>query len=370
MRAASLAVCLLLLSVMPASAMTWQEANKASVAKMNEGNLKEAFDLAWQATELYEQSPSYKPASHERLLLNAIDIFLQTDRPRETPAMVRKSIAALGRHVPEDHASMISLYMQLTSALQRIGDFPAMRDAQDRVISLTAKNYGEDSLGLVHALLDQARYIKQIQDIVVTRRYLNRASDVVSKLEPGNAIRLMVDYEQALLTLESERYEDAKPLFQSIAERSEPNRSVAAIGNILRPTYGMLAFIAHKQGDQVREDQMVEATRGLPTEEGEAKPLFREAPRIPSSAGVALAGSALIEFQVSTADGKVKQATVLEKSGNPQFASLALDAVREWRFQPSAPAGSEGKLVTRKQPFNYQFQNDKPELGSRLKRNN
>lgn len=46
MRLAGLVVSVLLLSVMPVSAMTWQEANKASVAKMNEGDLKEAFDLA------------------------------------------------------------------------------------------------------------------------------------------------------------------------------------------------------------------------------------------------------------------------------------------------------------------------------------
>ncbi|MBP7336069.1 TonB family protein [Niveispirillum sp.] len=370
MRMAKLALCFLLLSAPPAAAMTWQEANKASVAKMNEGNLKEAFDLAWTAAELYEQSPTYKATSHERLLLNAVDIFLQTERPRETPSMVRKSIAALGRHVSDDDATMVSLYTQLAAAFQRIGDFPAARDARDRVIALNAKNYGEDSLGLVQALLDQARYLKQIQDIVVTRKYLNRASEIVAKLEPGNAVRLMVDYEQALLTLETERYGDAEPLFLSLAERAEPNRSVNAIGSILRPTYGMLAFIAHKRGDQVREDQMVEATRGLPVEAGVANPLFQELPRIPGGSELALAGYALIEYKVSTADGKVKEIRILEKSGNPQYASLASDAVREWRFQPSAPVGDEGELITHKQPFRYQYQNDKPELGTRLKRSN
>lgn len=370
MRVVSLLAGFLLLSAMPVSAMTWQEANKASVTKMHEGKLREAFDLAWQATELYEQSPTYKAASHEKLLLNAIDIFLQTERPQETLVIVRRAIAALGRHVPEDDATMISLYMQLVEAFRSNGDFRSMRATQDRVIALNAKNYGEDSLGLVGALLDQVNYVKQIQDIVVTRNYLNRASEIVGNLEPDNALRLAVDYQQAILTLETDRYSDAEPMLRSIADRAEPNRSVTVIGNILRPTYGMLAYIAHKRGDQATEDRMVEATRGLPMEEGEAKPLFREAPRAMGNSQVALSGYALIELKVSTADGKVKEATILERDGNPQFAVSALDAVREWRFQPSAPAGSEGQLITQKQPFSYQFQNDRPETGTRLKRSN
>ncbi|MFV3128626.1 energy transducer TonB [Niveispirillum sp. KHB5.9] len=370
MRVPAIATCLLLFTAQPAMAMTWQEANKASVALMNEGKLKQAFDLAWQAAELYEQSPTYKAASHERLLLNALDIFLQTEEVRETPATVRKAIMALKRHVPDEDPTLIALSEQLALSYDRVGDFQAAQDARDRVISLYARNHGEDSVGHLLALINQARQLKQVQDITVTRKYLDRATAVIAGLPPNNATRLMVEYEHALLTLEDERKDEARALFQSIAERGETVRDNPAVGNILRPTYGMLAYIAFKRGDEAALDRMVEATRGLPLPAGETAPLFREAPDMPGGDRLALSGSATVEYKVSTADGRVSEIRILDRSGNPQYAELAVKAVGKWRYQPTAPVGSPGQLVTFNQSFRYQYENDKPELGSRLKRRN
>lgn len=361
---------LLALAVAPmASAMTWQEANKASVALMNEGKLKDAFDMAWQATELYEQTPTYKAASHQRLLLNALDIFLQREDLRGTPPTVRRAIAALERHVPEGDVTTIALYEQLAIALSRIGEFEQAQAARDRVISLYARNHGEDSLGHLGALLDQARAVKRVQDIVVTRSYLDRASALTEKLAPDHVLRLNVDYEQALLTLEAGRKDEAVPLFEDIVRRAAGTQ-IAESQSILRKTYGMLAYIAYRRGDHETEDRMVEATRGLPVPEGEIRPLFREAPDMPGAPRLSLSGIAKVEFKVSTVDGKVKETKVLEKSGNPQFAALAMDAISKWRYQPTAAAGAPGELITLQQSFQYQYENERPELGTRLKRNN
>lgn len=370
MRSSGLILSLLVLTALPASATTWQEANKASVAKMNEGKLSEAFDLAWQSAELYEQSPTYKPTSHVQLLLNALDIFIQTNRPTNTPATIRKAMAALRQHVPEDDATLIPFYRQMSLANGRIGEFQEARNAQDKVIGLTIKNYGLNSPETVEALLDQARTTTSVHDVVVTRKYLDRASDIVAALDPGNITRLTVDFQQALLTLEAGRDEEAEPLFQSIVDRAEPNRANKNAATILRSAYGTLAFIARKHKDDAREDKMVEATRGLPITSGETQPLLREAPAAPDAGDPVLSGYVLVEAKVSTADGRVKEVNILEKSGDPQFAVDARTAVSKWRYQPTAPAGTPGQLITFKLPFRYQLENERPETGSRLKRQN
>lgn len=347
--------------------MTWQEANKASVALMNDGKLKEAFDLAWQAAELYEQSPSYKSTSHERLLLNAIDIFKRTNNPRAAPATIRKAIVALKRHVGPEDASLIAVHEQLAEANLKIGEFEAARDAQDQAISLYAKNYGADSVGHVNALLKQARYQS---DDVMSRKYLDRASAVAQAVPATHVVRLMVDYQQALLTMETGRRGDAEPLFASIIERGA-GQDDPAVKAVLRPSYGMLAYIAFKRGDHATEDKWVEATRGLPVPPGEVKPLFRETPDAPADGSrMAISGRAVVQFTVSTADGRVKETQILEKSGNPQYATLVEEAIRTWRYQPTAPIGDAGTLITQRQSFQYQYENEEPEIGSRFKRRN
>ncbi len=368
MRVASLAVCLLLLSAVPVSAMTWQEANKASVAKMNDGNLKEAFDLAWQAAELYEQSPTYKPASHERLLLNAIDIFLQTGNTKAAPSTIRKAIIALKRHVGPDDRTLIAVHEQLSQALISTGDFEASRDAQDQAITLYAKKFGTESVGHVNALLTQARQLKGTVDVVEIRKYLDRASQIAEVVPANQIIRLMVDYEQALLTMESGRKDSAEPMFMSVAERGA-GQDDPAVKAVLRPTYGMLAYIAFKRGDRATEDKWVEATRGLPVPPGEVKPLFREVPDMPGDR-MSASGQATVEFLVSTADGRVKETKVLKKAGNPQFATSTEKAIRTWRYQPTAAAGDPGTLVKQVQSFEYQYENEEAEIGSRFKRRN
>lgn len=368
MRVASLAVCALLLSSMPASAMTWQEANKASVAMMNEGKLNEAFDLAWQAAELYEQSPTYKAASHERLLLNAIDIFLRTGKDRAAPSTIRKAIVALKRHVGPEDGTLIAVHEQLSLALIRAGDFEAARDAQDQVINLYAKNFGADSVGHINALLTQARQLKGAMDIVDVRKYLDRASAVTQAVPANHVVRLMVDYEHALLTMETGRKDEAEAMFISVADRGIGQED-AAVKAVLRPTYGMLAYMAFKRGDSVTEDKWVEATRGLPVPEGEVKPLFREVPDTPDNR-ISVSGQVTIEFMVSTADGRVKETKILEKSGNPQYATSVDKAVRTWRYQPTVPVGDPGTLIRQQQTFGYQYENEEAEIGSRFKRRN
>lgn len=368
MRLAGLVVSVLLLSAMPVSAMTWQEANKASVAKMNEGDLKEAFDLAWQAAELYEQSPTYKPTSHERLLLNAIDIFLQTGNDRAAPSTIRKAIIALKRHVGPEDGTLIAVHEQLSRALISAGDFEASRDAQDQVINLYAKNFGTLSVGHVNALLTQARQSKGTLDIVEIRKYLDRASQVAEAVPANHIIRLMVDYEHALLTMESGRKDSAEAMFISVAERGA-GQDDAAVKAVLRPTYGMLAYIGFKRGDSATEDKWVEATRGLPVPPGEVKPLFREVPDMPGDR-MSVSGEATVEFLVSTADGRVKETKILKKSGNPQFAAATEKAIRTWRYQPTAAIGEPGTLVKQVQSFGYQYENEEAEIGSRFKRRN
>lgn len=368
-RLCPLATCALLLFTSPVLAMTWQDANKASVAMMNEGKLKEAFDLAWQSTELYEQSPTYKPTSHERLLLNAADIFLQMNDKRETPAMLKRAITALKRHVSEDDPTLIALTEQLAMAYARLGEFEDAQDMRERVVSLYAKNHGADSVGHLTALLDLARSVKQLRDPVDTRRYLDRASTAVASLPVDHALRLLVDYEQALLTLEANRKSDAEAMFRSIADRGKSSSS-DIVRDMLRPTYGKLAYIAFERGEHDQVDQWVEATRGLPVPAGEPQPLFREAPRMPGGSDLALAGHAVIEYSISTANGKVVESTILEKSGNPQWATICANQVKEWRYQPTVPVGDPGTLVKVKERFAYQYENEEPELGSRLKRRN
>ena len=85
---------------------------------------------------------------------------------------------------------------------------------------------------------------------------------------------------------------------------------------------------------------------------------------------MALSGTAVVEFKVSTADGRVKETTVLEHSGDPEWASLVTAAIMKWRYQPTVPVGSPGTLVTLRQSFDYQYQNETTELGTRVPRRN
>ena len=63
------------------------------------------------------------------------------------------------------------------------------------------------------------------------------------------------------------------------------------------------------------------------------KPIAKPAPRYPEIAKrMALVGTVKVEVLVG-ADGKVKNVTVL--GGHPILATATVDAVKEWKFEPS-----------------------------------
>ncbi len=337
--------CALLLTTPVLAAGTWQEANKASVALMVEGKLQPAFDLAWQAAELYEKAPNYKPGNHERLLLNAVDIFLQIQNPAKTPDMLQKALAAIGRHVPEGAPETIALNEQLAKAYLTLGDKTKAKLIYERVATLYEKNYGADSVGSVSAQLELVRTAKAARDAATAQRYLARIDGLTKGLAPDHPIRLQVEFEQAMVGVESGRDDAAAAQFRSIVRQARSSENVA-VRSLARDSYGMLAFIAQRQGDPQTEDKMVEATRGLPQHAGGPQPLFRS---VPETNDGSISGSAIMELRVSTADGKVKEVRVLESSGDPRYVSMMSKSVLNWRFQPTANQGTSGSLITVRQ---------------------
>lgn len=335
----------LLLASPVQAASTWQEANKASVALMVEGKLQPAFDLAWQAAELYEKAPNYKPGNHERLLLNAADIYLQIQNPAKTPDMLQKALTAIGRHVPEGAPETIALNEQLAKAYLALGDKTKAKLIYERVAQLYEKNYGADSVGSVNAQLELVRTAKAARDTPTAQRYLDRIDGLTKSLPPDHPIRLQVEFEQAMVAVDAGRDSAAAAQFRSIVRQARGSENVA-MRSLARDAYGMLAFIAHREGDPQTEDRMVEATRGLPPHAGGPQPLFRAVPEINDGT---VTGSATLELRVSTADGKVKEVRVLESSGDPKYIAMMSKSVLNWRFQPTATEGSAGSLITVRQ---------------------
>lgn len=296
-----LAAGVLLLAAPVLAASTWQDANKASVALMNEGKPREAFDLAWKAAELYEKAPTYKAASHEKLLLNAADIFLLTGNASGAPEMLLNALGAIGRHVPADAPETIALNEQLAKAYLALGDGSRAQQTYQRVVALNEKHYGADSVGSVLAQLDLARAARSAGDPDTARRQLDRLGVLTGQLAPDHPLRLQVAFEQAMSSMSDGRDNAAAAQFRSIVGNSRDSRN-EAVRHLARDSYGMLAFIAHRQGDPQTEDGMVESTRNLPRQAGAPTPLFRTIPEIDESS---LRGSATMELQVSAADGKV-----------------------------------------------------------------
>lgn len=339
------AACALLLAAPVQAASTWQEANKASVALMVEGKLQPAFDLAWQAAELYEKTPNYKAGNHERLLLNAADIFLQTQNPAKTPDILQKALLAIGRHVPDGAPETIALNEQLAKAYLANGDSGKAKIVYERVAGLYEKNFGADSVGSVNAQLELVRTAKAARDPVTAQRYLDRIDGLTKGLAPDHPIRLQVEFEQAMASIDAGRDSAAAAQFRTIVRQARASQNVA-VRSLARDSYGMLAFIAQRQGDPQTEDRMVEATRGLPQHAGGPQPLFRS---VPDTSDGSVSGSATMELRVSTADGKVKEVRVVESAGDPKYVSMMSKSVLNWRFQPTAQEGSAGSLVTVRQ---------------------
>ncbi len=339
------AACALLLASPVHAASTWQEANKASVALMVEGKLQPAFDLAWQAAELYEKTPNYKAGNHERLLLNAADIFLQIQNPEKTPDMLNKALAAIGRHAPADAPETIALNEQLAKAYLALGDNARAKTAYERVAALYEKNFGADSVGSINAQLELVRSAKAARDPVTAQRYLDRIDGLTKGLAPDHPIRLQVEFEQAMVAIDAGRDSAAATQFRSIVRQAKTSENVA-VRSLARDSYGMLAFIAQRQGDPQTEDRMVEATRGLPQHVGGPRPLFRSVPEINDGS---VSGSATMELRVSTADGKVKEVRIVESAGDPKYVAMMSKSVLNWRFQPTANPGTPGSLITVRQ---------------------
>ncbi len=349
---------------------TWQEANKASAALQQEGKRDQALAMAWKAAELYEQNPNYKPTSHAQLLLNAIDIADSIDNEKELAA-ARQALTALKRHVGEDDALTIQFQQRLGQACYGVGRFQDGASAYERMLSLTERNFGTESPQYLDAVLEYARISKTTSDLVQTRKLLDRASAVTAKLPPAHPLRLQTDFQQALLTLEAGRREEAEGMFRAMVEAGE---SVAdpqertALAPLLLHVYGKLVYIADKQGDAAKADAWVEKTRTVPLASTEPFALVRVAPDLAISGAIHLTGTAKVVFKISTADGRVKQIDIVEQSGNPQFVDRVKAALKDWRYRPSAPAGTAGELVEIQQSFGYRFDNEGPELGTRLKR--
>ncbi len=342
-----MAACALLLAAPVQAATTWQEANKASVALMKEGKLQQAFDMAWQAAEIYEKSPTYKAGDHEKLLLNAADIFLQTQNKAKTPEMLTRALAAIGRHVPDGDPTTIALNDQLAKAYQAIGDHAKAKAVHERVAAIYEKNFGANSVGSINAQLDVVRSAKAAQDPATAQRYLDRIDGLTKELAPTHPIRLQVEFEQAMIAVEAGRDNAAGSQLRAIARQGRQSDSEAARA-VARDAYGMLAFIAHRQGDPQMEDQMVEATRGLPPHPGGPQPLFRSVPEINDSS---VAGSATVELRISTSDGRVKDVRLIESSGSPTYVALMSKEALNWRFQPTSPAGATGTVISVRQSF-------------------
>jgi TonB family protein len=348
---------------------TWQEANKASAALQQEGKLDQALAMAWKAAELYEQNPKYKPTSHAQLLLNALDMADSIDDEQELAA-ARQALTALKRHVGEDDALTIQFQQRLGLAYYRNGRFQDGASAYERVLYLTERNFGGESPQYLDALLEYASISKTTREVVQTRKLLDRASAITAKLPPSHPQRLRTDFQQAILTLEANRRDEAEAMFRAIVEAGEnvaDPKQRAALAPLLLNAYGKLVYIADKQGDAAKADAWVEKTRTVPWDETEPFVLVRVAPDLAISGEIHLTGTVKAAFKVSTADGRVKQVDILEKSGNPQFADRVKDALKDWRYRPSAPAGAAGELVEIKQSFGYRFDNEGPELGTRLK---
>lgn len=344
------AACTLLLTN-PAIAATWQEANKASVALMQEGKLQQAFDTAWQAASLYENSPTYKANMHERLLLNAADIFLQMQQPAKAPDIMLQALASLRRHVPDTDVTNIALTEQAARAYGAIGDGARARVMLEQVAALYARNHGAESVGHVNALMELIQTAKSSGDNAGAKTYLDKVDGITASLAESHPFRVMVDYEKALGVMESGRDSAAAAQFRGVIQRAKQTDS-AATRNVMRNAYGMLAYIAHREGDPDLEDKMVEATRSLPKPEGDIAPLFRAAPEMPDGGRLSVSGKAVVEFKVSTSDGRVKEVRVLESSGDPRYSTLVSRSVMNWRFQPTSPEGSTGALVTTRHSFN------------------
>ncbi|MDG5496479.1 energy transducer TonB [Niveispirillum sp. BGYR6] len=325
--------------------------------------------MAWKAAELYEQNPNYRAENHAQLLINAIDLAADWDKS-QSPGAARRALADFRRRAGEKDPLVIQFQERLAKAYYDVGRFTDGEDAFDQVLVLTANLYGDKSPQYMMALLSYARTSKGTRNIVRTRELLNKASEIAAVLPVNHPVRLSIDIQHAQLTLDDERYEEARQMFQGIIDQSRTNtdpRSQKDITSVILSAYGKLIYIAHKQGDNAQEDALVEKTREIPFEE-ELFPLFRSAPDTDFSAGVQLSGKVRAVFKVSTADGKVKQIEIAEQKGNPQFAERVKKALLEWRFKPSAPAGTAGTLVEMEESFDYQFQNDKPDTGTRLKR--
>ncbi|MDG5496480.1 energy transducer TonB [Niveispirillum sp. BGYR6] len=349
---------------------TWQEANKASAALQQEGKLDQALTMAWKAAELYEQNPNYKPTSHAQLLLNAMDMAESISNEKELAA-ARQALTALKRHIGEEDALTIQFQQRLGQAHYGVGQFQDGASAYERVLYLTERNFGGESPQYLDALLEYASISKTTRELVQTRKLLDRASAITAKLPPAHPQRLRTDFQQAILTLEANRREEAETMFRAIVETGEAVADAqqrAALGPLLLHAYGKLVYIADKQGDAAKVDAWVEKTRAVPLESKEPFPLVRVAPDLGISGDIHLTGTAKAVFKISTADGRVKQIDIVEKSGNPQFADRVKAALKEWRYRPSAPAGAAGELVEIQQSFGYRFDNEGPELGTRLKR--
>jgi TonB family protein len=349
---------------------TWQEANKTSAALQQEGKLDQALEMAWKAAELYEQNPKYKPTSHAQLLLNAVDMADSIGNEKELAA-VRKALSALQRHIGPEDALNIQFQQRLGQAYYGTGRFQDGSSAYERVLYLTEQNFGGESPQYLDALLEYARISKTTREVVQTRKLLDRASAITAKLPPDHPQRLLTDFQQALLTLEAGRQEEAEGMFSALVETGESAsdpKQQAALAPLLLNAYGKLVYIAEKQGETAKADAWVEKTRTIPWESTEPFALVRVAPNLAISGEIHLTGTVQVAIKVSTADGRVKQIDILEKSGNPQFVDRVKTAVKDWRFRPSAPAGATGELVEIKQSFGYRFDNEGPELGTRLKR--
>lgn len=350
----------------PAFGVTWQEANKQSVAMMEAGKLGEADELARRAAELYADSPTYKPTLHAQLFLNRLDILDQMKRYPDMLVATKAAIRALEAKNGADAAPTIQFVQELARLQWRLGEFADAQLTQERLIYLHGKHSGEQSLDYVMAILDAANSVKNTKGTVDSRRYLDRASNVVAPLTPDHPARLFVDLQHAKLMVEAARYGDAEPELKRLQSLLDPRKDPAS-RTMLRQVLGLQGFIHDRRGDDEALETVIQATRDLPQPPGPMRPLVGREPDVPRSNSSQLRGHAVIRFTVSE-DGRVTSAEIAESSGNPQFASAAKAAVEKWRYQPRSASSGRAAAVTLAERFSYSIENETPETGTRLKR--
>jgi len=296
-----------------------------------------ATELAREALELakVELGPGHEKTAV--MMINLGHLLVYAGDPDEGAEYLMEAESILRKLHGDDHELLITIYEDMGAYYAGNKALLHAREQFLNALRIREKTYGADDPGNVQVLSSLAQVDAADNRLDSASKYYRSAIDIIKNHFADDDPRVAaLKISLADVSFLQNKLDEAEQLYLEALRSFEthlPEDDTRIIN-----AHARLGEVYLRRGDHrftEHADRIISLAR---TEDGAAKPLFIAQPEpVPGSAATRQ-GSVLLEFTI-TADGKVKNAQVIESSPADVFEQAALDAASLWRFLPRTDDG-------------------------------